>query len=91
MSEEPLPDGRKEDLPFADATLWVSRIMSMIAPGLLGLWLDDRFGTRYLALVGLVLGLTYAVAQFVQMSRKAFRKSVKRRSAGAPPEKRDAP
>lgn len=90
MSEEPHRDGKPEDLPYADATLWVSRILSMIAPGLIGLWLDDRYGTRYLALAGLVVGVVYAVQQFHQLS-KSFQKKVKRPKAGSPPESRDVP
>jgi hypothetical protein len=90
MSNDSRSSGGKNDPAFEDASLWVSRILSMIAPGLLGLWLDDKFKTRYLALAGLVLGVTYAVVMFTQMSKSAFQKPVKRPPADPPPEERDA-
>jgi len=61
-------------MEFADASLWLSRIFSTIVPGLIGLWLDDRFGTRYFALIGLVLGLTSGILHFVQASKGVFSK-----------------
>ena len=85
MSESPLPGPHREGLPkegmeFADASLWLSRIFSVVAPGLIGLWLDDRYGTRYFALVGLVLGLVSGVSNFVQVTKETFKKPV-----GEPP------
>jgi F0F1-type ATP synthase assembly protein I len=91
-----MPDDRasgekRQGTEFAEATLWVSRITSTIAPGLLGLWLDDRFGTRYWALIGLVLGLTSGTLHMVQYSKGVFKKPVRRPPDGPPPEQRDRP
>ncbi|WP_390620641.1 AtpZ/AtpI family protein [Caulifigura coniformis] len=61
-------------MEFADASLWLSRIFSTIVPGLIGLWIDDRFGTRYFALIGLILGLTSGILHFVQATRGVFSK-----------------
>jgi hypothetical protein len=40
---------------------WASRIIAgalvMVAPGIAGMWLDQRAGTRYLALLGLAIGV----------------------------------
>ncbi len=84
MSEQPAPqpagdlnrpdEPRREGMEFADATLWLSRIFTAIVPGLIGLWLDDRFGTRYWALIGLVLGLVSGILHFVQATKGVFSK-----------------
>lgn len=55
---------------MAAAMEWVSRILAvvvvMVGPGLLGHWLDDRWGTSFLTLLGFALGLiagtTYLIA-----------------------------
>ncbi len=65
---------RREGMEFADASLWLSRIFTAIVPGLIGLWLDDRFGTRYFALIGLILGLISGIANFAQASKGVFSK-----------------
>jgi hypothetical protein len=91
MIEDPASGRRREGAEFAEATLWISRITSTIAPGLLGLWLDDRFGTRYWALVGLVLGLTSGILHFTQATKGVFKRPVDRRSANPPTEQRDRP
>ena len=52
------PDSRS---PMAVALDWVSRItavaLTMVLPGLLGYWLDSRFGTSFLILAGFALGM----------------------------------
>jgi len=93
MSEQPAsrsqddPDGLEDfgrkGMEFADASLWLSRIFSAIVPGLIGLWLDHRFGTRYWALLGLVLGLTSGILHFIQATRGVFSKPVSK-STSAP-------
>lgn len=57
---------------YAVAAQWVSRIMAvameMVLPGLLGLWLDSRLGTRVLfALLGFGVGIPVAVWHLVRM------------------------
>jgi hypothetical protein len=52
---------------------WVSRIttvaLEMVLPGLGGLWLDGRWGTSFLGLLGFVLGLTLGIWHLLQMTR----------------------
>jgi hypothetical protein len=64
------PDGRP---PMALAMEWVSRILAvvvvMIAPGLLGGWLDKRLGTGFLTLLGFALGLTAGTAYLLVVTR----------------------
>jgi len=51
--------------PIGVAMEWVSRIMAvaleMVLPGLAGQWLDQRWGTSFLALLGFAFGLTVAI------------------------------
>jgi hypothetical protein len=91
MSEKPASGKQREGAEFAEATLWISRITSTIAPGLLGLWVDDRFGTRYWALVGLVLGLTSGILHFTQATKGMFKKPANRSAGDSRPERRDHP
>jgi hypothetical protein len=52
---------------------WVSQITTVVAvmvlPGLAGQWLDDRWGTGFLALVGFALGLTVGIWHLITMTR----------------------
>ena len=52
---------------------WVSRIttvgLMMVLPALGGRWLDDRRGTNYWTLIGLVLGLVVGLWQLLQIAR----------------------
>ena len=89
MADEPASGGRREGAEFAEASLWISRITTAIAPGLLGLWLDDRFGTRYWGLVGLVLGVASGALHLTQAAKGAFKKPGRRSSEGPPPERRE--
>lgn len=58
--------------PLALATEWVARIttvsLEMVLPGLAGQWLDDRWGTRFLGLVGFGLGLTGGIWHLLVMT-----------------------
>jgi hypothetical protein len=58
---------------MAVAMEWVSRILAvvvvMIAPGLLGSWLDDRWGTSFLTLFGFALGLTAGTAYLLAITK----------------------
>jgi hypothetical protein len=59
---------------------WVSRILAvvvvMIGPGLLGHWLDRRWGTEFLTLLGFALGLSVGTAYLLVIARS---------KAGRPP------
>ena len=48
-------------LIWEDSTAWIGRIFAimifMIGPGAAGLWLDRQFGTKFLAAVGIVVGM----------------------------------
>src|SRR5690606_3054081 len=63
----------QERPPIAVAMEAVSRItaiaLTMVLPGILGQWLDKRWGTSFLTLLGFALGLSVAVWQLVQMSK----------------------
>jgi hypothetical protein len=52
---------------------WVSRIttvaLEMVLPGLAGTWLDDRWGTGFLGLLGFALGVTLGIWHLLQMTR----------------------
>jgi F0F1-type ATP synthase assembly protein I len=82
---------RREGMEFADASLWVSRIFSAIVPGLIGLWLDDRYGTRYFALIGLVLGLVSGILHFVQATKGVFKQPVVRSGDQSSPNQKSPP
>ncbi|MGE0605584.1 MAG: AtpZ/AtpI family protein [Pirellulales bacterium] len=59
--------------PMAVAMEWVSKLttvsLMMILPGILGNWLDKRWGTGFLALVGFALGLVAGVWQLLVFVR----------------------
>ena len=52
---------------------WAYRIFAvvvvMVGPGLAGNWLDQRWGTGFLALAGFALGLTTGIAYLITMTR----------------------
>lgn len=52
------PPGRP---PLAIAVEWVAKIttvaLEMVIPGVIGQWLDNRWGTQFLGFVGFALGL----------------------------------
>ena len=58
---------------MAEAMQWVALLttiaMEMVLPGLAGQWLDGRFGTRYLVLVGFALGLTIGLYHLLQLTK----------------------
>lgn len=64
------PDDRP---PMVEAMSWVSRVttvtMEIVLPGLLGGWLDRRWGTKFLALVGFGLGLVCGIQHLLVMTR----------------------
>jgi len=58
---------------MALAMEWVSRILAVVAvmvvPGLVGGWLDQRWGTGFLTLLGFALGLTVGTVYLVAVTR----------------------
>lgn len=58
---------------MAEAMQWVALLttiaMEMVLPGLAGRWLDGRFGTRYLIMVGFALGLTIGLYHLLQLTK----------------------
>jgi hypothetical protein len=59
--------------PLAVALDWVGRIVAvgleMVLPGAAGHWLDRRFGTSYLAILGFALGMTVGIWHLLVMTR----------------------
>jgi hypothetical protein len=59
--------------PMAVAMEWVSRILAvvfvMIGPGILGGWLDKRWGTGFLTLSGFAVGLTVGTVYLVVVAK----------------------
>ena len=68
MSSPPSPDDLS---PVALAMDWAARIMAvsleMVLPGLAEVWLDQRLGTRFIALVGFAFGLFAGMAHLMAM------------------------
>jgi len=66
------PDERRP--PLAVAMEWSSRVfavaLEMILPGLGGQWLDRRWGTSFLALLGFALGVSLGIWHLLVMSRQ---------------------
>lgn len=60
--------------PMAAAMEWVSRIttisLEMVLPGLAGQWLDQKWGTNFLALVGFALGLTIGIWHLLALTKQ---------------------
>ena len=59
--------------PLALAMEWVSKIttvaLEMVLPAIGGGYLDQRLGTKYWALAGLVLGFTVGMWHLLQMTK----------------------
>jgi F0F1-type ATP synthase assembly protein I len=65
------PDDRS---PMAIAYTWAARVMTvsieMVAPGLLGYWVDKQLGTVVLFLVlGLALGMVLGILHLLNMTK----------------------
>ena len=63
--------------PLAVGMEWASRIfavaLEMVLPGLAGQWLDKRWGTGFLALLGFALGVTLGIWHLLVMTRATNR------------------
>lgn len=68
---------RSDDLrsPLAVGMAWASRVttvaMEMVAPALIGYWLDQRWGTKFVLLsIGAVLGFVLGLRSLIQLTQK---------------------
>ena len=63
--------------PVALAMEWVSKIttvaLEMVLPAIGGRYLDQRLGTKYWALAGLVLGFSVGIWHLLQMTKAGDR------------------
>lgn len=52
---------------------WVSKIttvaLEMVVPAVIGTWLDQKFETRFLGVLGLVVGVPLAIWHLVKMTK----------------------
>ena len=57
---------------MAQAAIWISKIttagLMMVLPAVLGRYLDGLWGTEYLAIVGVVIGVTVGIWNTVRMA-----------------------
>lgn len=79
--------------PYATAIEWVAKIttvaLEMILPAVAGSYLDRQWGTRYWALVGLVLGGTVGFWHLLKMTGR--RNQAPRQSNGPADKTKDSP
>ena len=58
----------------AQAIEWFSRTITilivMVGPGLLGNWLDQQFGTEFLAIVGTIAGVTLSTFVLLLLAKQ---------------------
>ena len=59
--------------PLAVAVEWVAKITTIafefFLPGLAGQWADQRWGTKFLVLLGFALGLTLGLWHLLKMTK----------------------
>lgn len=69
----PVNSSSNEPSPVSEAMVWVSRILAvaamMVLPGLAGQWLDKRWGTGFLGLVGFAFGMVSGIAYLLTMTK----------------------
>jgi len=75
---------------------WVSQITTVVAemvlPGLAGQWLDQRWGTEFIGLLGFALGLTVGIWHLLAMTRARNAGSSKERiESGGTTKQRETP
>ena len=67
------PDDRRP--PLAQAAAWASRVMTvafeMVLPGLIGIWIDRKLGTKAVfTLAGFGLGFSVALWHLLQLAKR---------------------
>lgn len=64
--------------PMGLAVEWVAKIttvaLEMVLPGIFCLWLDQRWGTSYLGLIGFAVGMTVGIYHLLQMTPRPKRR-----------------
>jgi ATP synthase protein I len=69
-----VPSERPKRDPLALAVEWVTKIttvaLEMVLPAIGGGYLDQRWGTKYWTLIGLVLGLVVGMWHLLQMTKQ---------------------
>jgi len=64
--------------PIAAGLEWVARIttvsLEMVLPGIAGQWLDERWGTGFLALLGFAIGIPVSIWHLLIMTRTVGQK-----------------
>ena len=79
--------------PMALALEWVSKItvvaLEMVLPGLAGHWLDGRYGTEFLAILGFLLGMTCGMWHLLTMT-KVIKTNSSNDPNKEPPSERDS-
>jgi hypothetical protein len=53
----------------------------MILPGLGGMWLDSRWGTNYLGLLGFVAGISLAIYHLLVMTKASAQREREERAS----------
>jgi hypothetical protein len=78
--------------PLVVALEWVGKItgvaLEMVVPGIIGTWLDRRWGTRYLTLVGLVIGVGVGIWHLLILTGSENGKGPKRPNSEKPTNER---
>jgi F0F1-type ATP synthase assembly protein I len=67
---EPTDDRSRQAIAYSWASRIISISLEMVLPGLLGVWLDRKFGTRVLfTVIGFGLGLTLGMTHLLKIAR----------------------
>jgi hypothetical protein len=69
-----MPDpNQNEPPPMVLAAQWLARTTTVVSEmallGFLGYWLDGRFGTTYLVMLGIVIGVSLGIWHLIRMAR----------------------
>jgi cellobiose-specific phosphotransferase system component IIC len=59
--------------PLAIALEWVSKVttvaLEMVVPGIIGAWMDRRWGTNFITLIGLACGVSVGIWHLLVLTR----------------------
>ncbi len=86
-------NGSPEDrAPLVIAMAWASRVMAiaaeMVVPGLIGIWVDQRLGTKVVfTILGFVLGLVAGMWHLIRLTASDTRKTSDPKRPGGPQSK----